>query len=60
MDVQPGREPPSAEPTRRELLRRRYWAYANSPYPGLGCLWPLLLFVLICWLLSLLFPLDGV
>lgn len=48
MAVPPGEPVPPADP----WYRRRYWVY---PYPGCGCLWTLLMFMLIWWLLSLLF-----
>lgn len=35
---------------------RRYWGYSNRPYGGCGCLWALLVFLLIWWLLAFLIP----
>lgn len=60
MNVQPEGEPPREESPRGVPPHRRYWAYANRPYPGFGCLWPLILFLLICWLLSLALPSDSI
>ncbi len=34
---------------------RRYWGYYNRPFAGCGCLWTILMVLLIWWLLSLLF-----
>lgn len=34
---------------------RRYWGYYNRPNPGCGCLYTLLMFLLIYWVLSLFF-----
>lgn len=34
---------------------RRYWGYTNRPYSGCGCLYFLLLFLLMYWILSLFF-----
>jgi hypothetical protein len=54
--------PPDLEPSRelpkdpRDAAHRRYWKYYNRPYPGCGLVWTVLLLILICWLLSLLFP----
>jgi hypothetical protein len=41
---------------RRDPAYRRYWGYSNRPFAGCGCLYALLLFVLVWWLLSFLFP----
>ena len=44
-----------AVPPPRDPWYRRYWAYYNRPYSGFGCLWTVLLFILIYWLLSFVF-----
>lgn len=43
-----------AEPPGREPRYRRYWRYYNRPYPGFGCLYMLILFLLLWFLLSLI------
>jgi hypothetical protein len=35
---------------------RRYWGYYNRPFGGCGCLYSLLVLLLVLWLLSLFFP----
>lgn len=35
---------------------RRYWVAYNRPYAGCGCLWTILLILLVWWVLSFLFP----
>ncbi len=32
---------------------RRYWGYYNRPYSGCGCLWTILIIVIIWWLIAL-------
>ncbi len=43
--------PPSS--TERYPAYRRYWGYVGRPYTGCGCLYSLLIFVLIWFVLSL-------
>ncbi len=43
----------------RDPWYRRYYGYANRPRPGCGCLYSLLLFVLLYWLFSLMFAPLG-
>ncbi len=38
----------------REPGYRRYYGYYNRPFGGCGCLYSILLFLLIYWLLSLI------
>ncbi len=40
----------------RDPRYRRYWGYYNRPVSGCGCLYTLLLIVVVWWLVSLLFP----
>ncbi|HRW05470.1 MAG TPA: hypothetical protein P5121_10265 [Caldilineaceae bacterium] len=35
---------------------RRYWGYSNRPYSGCGCLYLILIFLLIWWVVSLFVP----
>lgn len=35
---------------------RRYWGYYNRPYTGCGCLYTLLIVVLLWFILSLFIP----
>lgn len=44
-----------AVPPPRDPWYRRYWGYYNRPYNGFGCLWTILLFIIIWFLLSLVF-----
>ncbi len=39
----------------RDPYYRRYWARSNRPYTGCGCLYPLLMLILVWWLLSFFF-----
>lgn len=34
---------------------RRYWTQYNRPYPGCGCLYSIVAFLLLWWLCSLVF-----
>ena len=40
----------------RDPWHQRYWGYYNRPYGGCGCLYTLVMFVFLWWLLSLFFP----
>jgi hypothetical protein len=40
--------PPTPDP-----WHRRYWGYYNQPYGGCGCLWTLLLIIIIWWIIAL-------
>ena len=48
--VAPGPVPPP------DPWHRRYWGYYNRPYGGCGCLYTVLVVLLLWWLLSLLIP----
>lgn len=41
--------PPPGDP-----WHRRYWGYYNRPYPGCGCLWLIVVIVIIWWICALL------
>jgi hypothetical protein len=38
---------------------QRYWRYTNRPRAGCGCLYFALIFFVVCWHLSLLYPPFG-
>lgn len=40
-------------PPPRDPWYRRYWTYYNRPYAGFGCLYSLIIFLLVWFLLSL-------
>ena len=44
-----------AVPPPRDPWHRRYSGYYNRPFAGFGCLWTLLLIILVWFLLSFLF-----
>lgn len=50
-----GKEINMAEPPMSNPSYRRYWGAYNRPFAGAGCLFTLLLFLLLWFLLSLLF-----
>jgi hypothetical protein len=43
-------------PQPRDPWYRGYWTRYNRPYGGCGCLYSLLFFLAIWWLISLLYP----
>lgn len=53
MEVNEREEPPGVP------SYRRYWGYYNRPYSGCGCLWLLIMILLVWWLLSLIYPPAG-
>ncbi|MBW3632430.1 MAG: hypothetical protein KY456_05300 [Chloroflexi bacterium] len=44
-----------AVPPPRDPWHRRYWGYYNRPFAGAGCLWTILMIILIWWVLSFFF-----
>lgn len=40
----------------RDPYYRRYWTRYNRPYTGCGCLYSVLMLILLWWLLSLFIP----
>lgn len=46
---------PLSAPLTNVPIHRRYWGYYNRPYSGCGCLWSILLILLVWWLLSWMF-----
>lgn len=48
-----------AVPPPKDPWYQRFYGYYRYPYPGCGCLYVLLLFFLLYWLLSLLFAPMG-
>ncbi len=44
---------PPPPPTRRGAPFRQYWGYTRRPYTGCGCLYTLVVFILIWFLVSL-------
>jgi hypothetical protein len=49
--------PPPYPPDAR--WHRRYWRYANRPRAGCGCLYLLLIVLVLWWLISWLYPPLG-
>jgi hypothetical protein len=47
MAIGPGGNPPPVDP-----WHRRYWGYTNQPYPGCGCLWIVLVLIIIWWIIA--------
>ncbi|MGH9582348.1 MAG: hypothetical protein ACRD4O_05385 [Bryobacteraceae bacterium] len=44
---------PINEPlTTRQGFHRRYWTYTNRPYTGCGCLWVIIVLLIIWWIIS--------
>ncbi|MEZ4869174.1 MAG: hypothetical protein R3C14_48075 [Caldilineaceae bacterium] len=35
---------------------RRYWEYSNRPFSGCGCLYAVVLLLILWWILSLFIP----
>ena len=65
MAVDPDPDPYDADPYDPDPVYdpwyRRYWGYYNRPYGGCGCLYTVLLFLILLVLLSLFVPaLDPV
>jgi hypothetical protein len=49
MAIGPPGAPPPPDP-----WHRRYWTYYNRPYPGCGCLWTILVIIIIWWIIAAL------
>ncbi len=42
--------PPGGPPL--DPWHRRYWGYYNRPYTGCGCLWTIVVIVIIWWIIA--------
>ena len=59
MPPQEPRDPREPVPPRSPWYGR-YWGYYNRPYTGCGCLYSLLLIILLWWILAWFFPPLGI
>jgi len=42
--------PPGGPPP--DPWHRRYWGYYNRPFPGCGCLWVIIICIIIWWIIA--------